>query len=143
MLYPDVSLEQLNQYVKEFGPLCHPELDEHCAFFVDEGLFVPVKTAVLGHSLIGSEISGALINWAKWGGHGGRVTGAQGEYVLDDTMLRVPDVAYVPRDAARELPEAQLWTRGGEPFAPTFVVEIDTLAGQHSNFDALDHNLTV
>ncbi|GLD98812.1 hypothetical protein PINS_up007530 [Pythium insidiosum] len=96
---------------------------------------------VFGRSEIGPFISREVLNWVAWSGHGGRVTNAQGEYVLDDTTLRVPDVAYVPRDDTRQLDEAQRWTRGEEPFAPTFVMEIDTLTGPHSKFDALDHKM--
>lgn len=69
------------------------------------------------------------------------MTNAQGEYVLDGTALRVPYVAYVPRGEARQLTETQRWTRGGEPFVPTLVVEIDTLTGPYSKLDALDHKM--
>ncbi|GMF23498.1 unnamed protein product [Phytophthora lilii] len=139
--YAGVSLEQLNQHVKKIGPLVHPTLGEQPGFFVDEGRFVPFRMVVFGRSVIGPYICKALLQWAAWSGHGGRVTDAQGEYVLDGTTLRVPDVAYVPRDDARQLTEAQRWTRGGVPFAPTFVVEIDTLTGPHSKLDALDHKM--
>ena len=61
--------------------------------------------------------------------------------MLDGTTLRVPDVAYVPRIDARQLTEAQRWTHRGEPFAPTFVVEINTLTGSHSKLDALDDKM--
>ncbi|KAL7692018.1 putative restriction endonuclease type II, Zinc finger C2H2-type [Plasmopara halstedii] len=122
--YAGVSLEQLNQHVKKIGPLVHPTLGEQPA-----------------SSVIGPYISHVLLQWAAWSGHGGRVTDAQGEYVLDGTTLRVPDVAYVPRGDARQLTEAQRWTRGGEPFAPTFVVEIDTLTGPHSKLGALDRKM--
>ncbi|ETI32881.1 hypothetical protein F443_20383 [Phytophthora nicotianae P1569] len=141
--YAGVSLEQLNQHVKKIGPLVHPTLGEQPCFFVDEGRFVPFRMVVFGRSVIGPYICKVLLNWAAWSGHGGRVTNAQGEYVLDDTTLRVPDVAYVPRDDARQLNEAQGWTRGGEPFAPTLVVEIDTLTGPHSKLDALDHKMRI
>ncbi|KAH7471092.1 uncharacterized protein KRP23_10376 [Phytophthora ramorum] len=139
--YAGVSLEQLNQHVKKFGPLVHPILGEQPGFFVDEGRFIPFRMVVFGRSVIGPCICKALLNWAAWSGHGGRVTNALDEYVLDGTTLRVPDVAYVPRDDARQLTEAQRWTRGGEPFAPTFVVEIDTLTGSHSKLGALDHKM--
>ncbi|ETO58879.1 hypothetical protein F444_22744 [Phytophthora nicotianae P1976] len=139
--YAGVSLEQLNQHVKKIGPLVHPTLGEQPGFFVDEGRFVPFRMVVFGRSVIGPYICRALLNWAAWSGHGGRVTDAQGEYVLDGTTLRVPDVAYVPRDDARQLTEAQRWTRGGEHYAPTFVVEIDTLTGPHSKLGALDHKM--
>ncbi|KAE8893625.1 hypothetical protein PF003_g22272 [Phytophthora fragariae] len=137
--YAGVSLEQLNQHVQKHGPLVHPTLGEQPGFFVDEGRFIPFRMVVLGRGEIAPFICHALLQWA-WSGHGGRVTDA-GDYVLDGTTLRVPDVAYVPRADARQLTEAQRWTRGGEPFAPTFVVEIDTLTGPHSKFDALDHKM--
>ncbi|KAF1321882.1 hypothetical protein FI667_g11635, partial [Globisporangium splendens] len=34
-----------------------------------------------------------------------------------------------------------MWTYGGEPFAPTFVVEIDNLSGQGSQCSALDREM--
>ncbi|KAE8893766.1 hypothetical protein PF003_g22296 [Phytophthora fragariae] len=138
--YAGVSLEQLNQHVQKLGPLVHPTLGEQPGFFVDEGRFIPFRTVVFGRCVIAPHICKALLNWAGWSGHGGRVTDA-GDYVLDGTTLRVPDVAYVPRDEARQLTEAQQWTRGGEPFAPTFVVEIDTLTGPDSKLDALDDKM--
>ncbi|KAG1693800.1 hypothetical protein DVH05_022904 [Phytophthora capsici] len=137
--YAGVSLKQLNQHVKKVGPLVHPTLGEQPGFFIDEDRFVPFRMVVFGRGVIGPYISKALLSWT-WSGHGGRVTDA-GEYVLDDTTLRVPDVAYEPRVDARQLTEAQRWTRGGEPFAPTFVVEIDTLTGPRSKLDALDHKM--
>ncbi|KAL4111414.1 hypothetical protein PRIC1_003094 [Phytophthora ramorum] len=139
--YAGVSLEQLNQHVKKFGPLVHPILGEQPGFFVDEGRFIPFRMVVFGRSVIEPYLCKALLEWAAWSGHGGRVTNALDEYVLDGTTLRVPDVAYVPRDDARQLTEAQRWTRGGEPFAPTFVMEIDTLTGPHSKLGALDHKM--
>ncbi|KAG1712266.1 hypothetical protein DVH05_000016 [Phytophthora capsici] len=96
---------------------------------------------VFGRCVIGPQICCALLQWAKWSGHGGRVTSASGEYVMDGTTIRVPAVAYEPRNDARQLTEAQRWTRDGEPFAPTFVVEIDILTGPQSNFGALDHKM--
>ncbi|KAJ8574995.1 hypothetical protein ON010_g4217 [Phytophthora cinnamomi] len=92
--YAGVTLEQLNQHVKKHGPLVHPTLGEQPGFFVDEGRFVPFRMVVFGRSVIGPEIITVLKEWAKWSGHGGRVT-------------------------MRKLTEAQRWTRGGEPFAPT------------------------
>lgn len=138
--YAGVSLEQLNQHVKEIGPLVHPTLGEQPAFFIDEGRFIPFRMVVSGRGEIGPYICKELLQWATWSGHGGRVRDA-GDYVMDGTTLRVPDVAYEPRGDARQLTEAQRWTRGGQPFAPTFVVEIDTLTGPHSRLGALDHKM--
>ncbi|KAE9354132.1 hypothetical protein PR003_g3518 [Phytophthora rubi] len=138
--YAGASLEQLNQHVQKLGPLVHPTLGEQPGFFVDEGRFIPFRTVVFGRCVIAPHICKALLNWVAWSGRGGRVTDA-GDYVLDGTTLRVPDVVYVPRDEARQLTEAQRWTRNEEPFAPTFVVEIDTLTGPDSKLDALDQKM--
>ncbi|KAE9349358.1 hypothetical protein PF008_g6944 [Phytophthora fragariae] len=138
--HEDMLARLLNQHVQKLGPLVHPTLGEQPGFFVDEGRFIPFRTVVFGRCVIAPHICKALLNWAGWSGHGGRVTDA-GDYVLDGTTLRVPDVVYVPRDEARQLTEAQQWTRGGEPFAPTFVVEIDTLTGPDSKLDALDDKM--
>ncbi|KAG6587372.1 uncharacterized protein IUM83_02993 [Phytophthora cinnamomi] len=72
--YAGVTLEQLNQHVKKHGPLVHPTLGEQPGFFVDEGRFVPFRMVVFGRSVIGPEIITVLKEWAKWSGHGGRVT---------------------------------------------------------------------
>ncbi|KAF1794344.1 hypothetical protein GQ600_13983 [Phytophthora cactorum] len=38
----------------------------------------------------------------------------------------MPDVAYTPRDTDRRLSTESTWTYRGEPFVPTFVVEIES-----------------
>lgn len=53
----------------------------------------------------------------------------------------MPDVVYAPHEAIRELSDEQRWTRHGEPSAPVFVVEVDTLEGPNSQLDALDHKM--
>ncbi|DAZ94994.1 TPA: hypothetical protein N0F65_000626 [Lagenidium giganteum] len=70
--YPGVSVEQVNEYVKELGPLVHPVVGEQPGFFVDEGRFIPFRMVVPGRGMIGLEIRTALKEWAKWSGHGGR-----------------------------------------------------------------------
>ncbi|EGZ17090.1 hypothetical protein PHYSODRAFT_314582 [Phytophthora sojae] len=135
-----VSLEQLNRHVMTHGPLVHPVLGDLPGFFVDDGRFIPFRMAVPGRSVIRPQIITLLIQWVKWGVHGGRVS-AQGKYFLDGTLLRAPDVAYTPRPDTRQATDSPEWTLGGAPFAPTFVVEIDTLAGPHSGLEALDDKL--
>ncbi|GMF40212.1 unnamed protein product [Phytophthora fragariaefolia] len=57
----------------------------------------------------------------------------EGEYVINGSLLKTPGVAYTPLGDARQLAEAQRWTRGGKPFAPTFVVEIEHTATTQIN----------
>ncbi|KAI9988801.1 hypothetical protein PInf_022385 [Phytophthora infestans] len=54
------------------------------------------------------------------------------------TLVRMPDVAYTPRDDDRNLTREQMWTYRGDPYVPTFVVEIDELSGRGSKLSALD-----
>ena len=53
----------------------------------------------------------------------------------------MPDVAYTPRDADRYLSAQQTWAYRGEPFVPSFVVEIDKLAGRGYQHRALDRKM--
>ncbi|CEG49810.1 Zinc finger C2H2-type/integrase DNA-binding domain [Plasmopara halstedii] len=75
--YAGVGLEQLNHYVKKFGPLVNPVFGEQPAFFIDE-----------------------------WTRNGGRVTTSQGTYILEQLpggpKVRLPDVAYTPRGSQRQ-----------------------------------------
>jgi hypothetical protein len=51
----------------------------------------------MGRSMIEPEIYRAIGNKIRWKGHGvtrGRVTNAQGGYMIDNTLLRILDVAY-------------------------------------------------
>ncbi|EGZ29174.1 hypothetical protein PHYSODRAFT_322716 [Phytophthora sojae] len=135
--YLGVSLEQMNEHVKHHGPITHPNLGEQRGFFLDEGRFVPFRLDVYGRCVVRPYICHKLLEWSGWNG---RVMNALGNVVLDGTTLRVPDVAYVPRNRLHTNQPTE-WTRDGEPFAPTFVVEIDTLAGPNSNLRALDHKM--
>ncbi|KAG6959721.1 hypothetical protein JG687_00008612 [Phytophthora cactorum] len=53
----------------------------------------------------------------------------------------MPDVAYTPRDTDRGLSNESTWMYRGEPFVPTFVVEIDKLSGRGSQYSALDRKM--
>jgi Uma2 family endonuclease len=88
-----------------------------------------------------SKIVALLDRWIDWNPRiGGRATCSQGAFNIGENV-RMPDVAYTPRDTDRNLFQDQIWTYHGEPFAPTFVVEVDTLSGQHSQLDALDYKM--
>jgi len=127
-------LKQLNQYVEKHGPLSNPIFGEQPAFFTDEGHFIPYRMVSYGNQKVAAKIASLLDEWARWSGHGGRVTTSQGASILEQRprkpTVQMPDVTYIPRDADRNLLAQQTWTYRGKPFVPTFVVEIDKLAGQ-------------
>ncbi|DAZ96624.1 TPA: hypothetical protein N0F65_000190 [Lagenidium giganteum] len=137
--YTGVTLEERDRYVMQHGPIVNPVIGEQPAFFIDEGHFTPYRIVVYGSEAIAFEIAGQLRDWIQTNGgtrkkRGGRGTTSQGAYILDrrsgKPLVRMPDVAYVPRDVYRSLNHRQEWSYGGEPFAPTFVVEIAQLSGR-------------
>ncbi|KAJ3325319.1 N-acetyl-glucosamine-6-phosphate deacetylase [Boothiomyces sp. JEL0866] len=72
----------------------------------------------------------------------GRGTTSQGSFILGENRDgRMPDVAYTPRNVDRNFNQLQRWTYQGEPFAPTFVVEIDTLTGSSSQRSRLHRKM--
>ncbi|KAE9019690.1 hypothetical protein PR003_g13264 [Phytophthora rubi] len=138
--YPGVELEQLNLHVKKLGPLANPVFGEQPAFFVDEGRYIPYRMVVYGNEKVAAKIGRVLDEWATWSGKGGRVTTSQGAFIFG-IDVRMPDVAYTPRDTDRDLSTESTWTYRGDPFVPTFVVEIDKLSGRGSQRSALDRKM--
>ncbi|KAG3108522.1 hypothetical protein PI124_g11962 [Phytophthora idaei] len=87
-------------------------------------------------------------NWMDWSGIGKRSTIllSRGAYIFDErtgkpTTVRTPDVTYIPRRASRNPKDLELWQYGQEPYAPSFLVEIDYLSGEESQFVALDQKM--
>ncbi|EEY60099.1 uncharacterized protein PITG_12409 [Phytophthora infestans T30-4] len=140
--YPGVELEQLNNHAKKLGPLVNPVFGEQAAFFIDEGRFCPYRMVVYGNMKVAAKIARVMDTWATWSGEGGRVTTSQGAFILEQRPgkpnVRMPDVAYTPRDDDRNLTREQMWTYRGDPYVPTFVIEIDELSGRGSKLSALD-----
>lgn len=143
--YPGVTLDELNQYVKDHGPLVNPVFGQQPAFFIDAGHFTPYRMVVYGNEKVAAKITRVLDVWTTWSRQGGRVTTSQGAFVLDrrtaKPTIRLPDVAYTPRQVDRNLVENQVWTYRGDPFVPSFVVEIDKLKGRNSQRKALDRKM--
>ncbi|KAK1946510.1 hypothetical protein P3T76_002063 [Phytophthora citrophthora] len=143
--YPGVELKQLNHHMLKLGPLVNPVFGEQPAFFIDEGYFIPYRMVVYGKEKVAAKITRLLDDWATWSGEGGRVTTAQGAFVLEQRArkptVRMPDVAYTPRDEDRNLAREQVWTYRGDPFTPSFVVEIDNLSGEGSQRSALNRKM--
>ncbi|KAG2524929.1 hypothetical protein JM18_005128 [Phytophthora kernoviae] len=140
--YPGVELKQLNDRVQEIGPLVNPVFGEQFAFFIDDDddRFFPCRMVTYGHAKVAAKIAALLGNWAKWSGKGGRAATSQGTFVFG-TDVRIPDISYTSCSTHRGLSTGSTWTYRGEPYAPTFVVEIDELSGQGSQRSALDRKM--
>ncbi|KAF4039293.1 putative restriction endonuclease [Phytophthora infestans] len=119
--YPGVELKQLNKHAKKLGPLVNPVFGEQPAFFIDEGHFCPYRMVVYGNMKVAAKIDRVLDTWATWSGEGGRVTTSQGVFILEQ------------RPGG-----PNMWTYRGDPYVPTFVVEIDKLSNEGSQLSALD-----
>ncbi|KAE9044575.1 hypothetical protein PR003_g1943 [Phytophthora rubi] len=138
--YPGVKLKQLNNHVKKLGPLVNPVFGEQPAFFIDEGRFIPYRMTVYGNEKVAFKIAVELGKWIDTTGQGGSGTTSHGAFIFDSD-IRMPDVAYTLRDTDRGLSTESTWTYRGEPFVPTFVVEIDKLSGRGSQRSALDRKM--
>ncbi|KAG1708647.1 hypothetical protein DVH05_022276 [Phytophthora capsici] len=138
--YPGVELKKLNLRVKKIGPLVNPVFGEQLAFFIDEGRFIPYRMVNYGNEKVAAKISRVLDLWATCSGQGGHAIISRGAFVFG-TDVRMPDIAYMPRDTDRGLSPESTWTYHGEPFVPTFVVEIDKLYGRGSQRKNLDRKM--
>ncbi|DBA03385.1 TPA: hypothetical protein N0F65_004662, partial [Lagenidium giganteum] len=124
--YPGVPLEELNR-------------GEQPGLFIDEGHFTPYRMVVYGREAVAFEIATQLGIWIRT--NGGRYITRKRETGRGKLLVRMPDVAYGPRRVHRSLNHRQVWSYGGEPFAPTFVVEIVQLSGRTDYFVKLDNKM--
>ncbi|TMW57189.1 hypothetical protein Poli38472_003114 [Pythium oligandrum] len=134
--YPSVSLSQLFDYIETHGPIVHPVLGEMSRFLSYEREFLPLPTDVPGRHEVVAQIHKDLSNWRKYQRIRGYIVLEQCGKTMDETIVRMPNVSFLPTDDARGL--QNIWMCDGDPFAPTFVVEVNTLRGPNSQFDALD-----
>lgn len=139
--YPGIQLKQLNSYAKKHGPLANPVFGEQPAFFIDESRYIPFRMVNYGNAKVACKIAACLLNWSECSGDGGMAITSQEAFIFD-TTIRMPDVAYTSRNKdQQQLTAKSCWTYAGEPFVPTFVVEIDKLSGQGSQRRALDQKM--
>ncbi|GMF66646.1 unnamed protein product [Phytophthora fragariaefolia] len=143
--YPGVSVEVLNEYLAEHGPLMNPVFGKLFAFWINEDYFIPGRDVVPGCCELAPAIATQVSNWAKWSGNKGTIMTSRGAYLYDErtsipTSVRMPDVTYIPRHSRRNIKSSQLRTHWGS-YAPVFVVEIDRLSGDDSQLEALDHKM--
>ncbi|KAG6972608.1 hypothetical protein JG688_00003902 [Phytophthora aleatoria] len=146
--YPGVSEEDLKKYIKKHGPLVNPVFGEVHGYWVDDDYFTPYRNVVPGCCELAPKLAALVGNWMDWSGIGKRSTIllSRGAYIFDErtgkpTTVRTPDVTYIPRRASRNPKDLELWQYGQEPYAPSFLVEIDYLSGEESQFVALDQKM--
>ncbi|KAG2857106.1 hypothetical protein PC113_g10990 [Phytophthora cactorum] len=146
--YPGVSEEDLKKYIKKHGPLVNPVFGEVHGYWVDDDYFTPYRNVVPGCCELAPKLAALVGNWMDWSGIGKRSTIllSRGAYIFDErtgkpTTVRTPDVTYISRRASRNPKDLELWQYGQEPYAPSFLVEIDYLSGEESQFVALDQKM--
>jgi Uma2 family endonuclease len=145
--YPGVTVEELNTHVHQHGPLQNAAFGEMHGFWVDDGYLTPYRNVVPGCCELAPAIAMVVRNWDRHDGRNGSLLFSRGAYIFDErtgkpTTVRTPNVTYIPRRARRPNVEGcELWQYGGEPYAPSFVAEIDYLSGENSQLDALDSKM--
>ncbi|KAG1698588.1 hypothetical protein DVH05_014455 [Phytophthora capsici] len=144
MDYPGVELDKLNRHVKTLYPFENPAFGEQPAFFIDQDNYTPYRTVVDGTCEVAPRIGSLVDQWASWTDKRGTVALSSGAFVMNHLLefsVRWPDVTYTPRKDDRKLAMNQVWIYRGEPFVPTFVVEIEKLSGEGSRLSFLDNKM--
>ncbi|CAG8629427.1 9183_t:CDS:2, partial [Paraglomus occultum] len=105
------------------------------------GKLVPMPQATHCMEVTVGEIVRQLGNWNIQTRQNGDVKTAQGGFdfsVGGQRTIRAPDVSFTPKAISRQLTELQRWTFQGQPFTPTFVVEVGDSQSSTSAFRELD-----
>lgn len=85
-----------------------------------EGEIVEMGTSSQKHSILGAWLVFMLLLHIKTSKLGGRVSGADGTYRLDEDNTKTPDVSYIKATSAAKVPPGSVYC----PFAPDFAIEI-------------------
>lgn len=94
--------------------------DDGNRYELHNGEIVEVGTSSQKHTVLGVWFVSMLYFFVKSHKLGGRVTGADGTYKLNELNIRVPDAAYVSKEKVATLPRGTVYC----PFAPDLAVEI-------------------
>ncbi|CAG8731883.1 1971_t:CDS:1, partial [Dentiscutata heterogama] len=108
--------------------------------FDEKGKLVPMPQATHWMEVTVATIVGQLDRWNIQTRQNGDIKTAQGGFnfnVEGQRTIRAPDVSFTPKTISRQLTQSQGWTQG-QPFTPTFVVEVGDTEGR-SKFEELDH----
>jgi len=128
--YTFEQFEELNDWLKtnelviDEEPINHFELDS-------KGRLIPMPQTPYGKELAVEEIARQLGNWNIQTRQNGGVTTSQGGFNISTTggrTIRAPDIAFTPRGTHDSLDAEQLRTFQGQPFHPTFVVEVEDVS---------------
>jgi Uma2 family endonuclease len=94
----------------------------------ENGRLIPITQAPIAHEAVVHEISRQLGNWNVESCQNGVVTTSQGAFNFGNTngqkKIIAPHVAFTAKNTYDSLNDKQLWTLRGQPFTPTFVVEV-------------------
>ncbi|CAG8438676.1 14055_t:CDS:2 [Acaulospora colombiana] len=105
------------------------------------GKLVPMPQATHCMEVTISTIVGELYIWNTQTRQNGDIKTSQGGFnfsVGGQRTIRAPDVSFTPKAVSRQLTELQRWTFQGQPFTPTFVVEVGDTQSSTSAFRELD-----
>jgi Uma2 family endonuclease len=101
-------------------PVSHFERDS-------KGHLIPMPQTPILREVVAGEILRQLANWNIQTRQNGAPTSSQGGFNFGEG-IRAPDVAFTPREVYRALDKDQLLTFHGDPFSPTFVVEVENVS---------------
>ncbi|CAG8563517.1 11303_t:CDS:2, partial [Acaulospora colombiana] len=105
------------------------------------GKLVPMPQATHCMEVTIGEIVRQLGNWNIQTRQNGDIKTAQGGFdfsVGNQRTIRAPDVSFTPKAVSRQLTELQRWAFQGQPFTPTFVVEVGDTQSSTSALGELD-----
>ncbi|CAG8627474.1 4212_t:CDS:2 [Paraglomus occultum] len=144
-IYTFKQFELLNDWLKtnelliDNTPINHFELDK-------KGRLIPMlQTPIFKEATVGN-IYGQLDRWNVQTRQNGVPTCSQGGFNLSTTggrTIRAPDVAFTPSETYRNLTHQQLMTFQGQPFHPTFVVEVEDVSADSKLEELKDKFKTV
>ena len=100
-------------------PISHFELDS-------KKHLIPMPQTPIEKEAAVMEIARQLANWNIQSRQNGVCTLSQGGFNFNGAIL-APDVAFTPKEVYRALDEKQRRTFQGDPFSPTFAVEVEDL----------------
>ncbi|KAL1922243.1 uncharacterized protein VTP21DRAFT_9782 [Calcarisporiella thermophila] len=128
-IYTVREFEAINDWLKTHHlgisdiPIIHFELDS-------SGKLIPVSQTPVYIEGAVAEIGRQLGNWNIHSKQNGAITASQGGFNLTTAggrTIRAPDIAFIPKETYRALTQEQLLSFQGQPFSPTFVVEVEDL----------------
>ncbi|KAF9414093.1 hypothetical protein BGZ76_004923 [Entomortierella beljakovae] len=114
--------------------------------FTLEGKLIPVSMFPFRKAAVVSEIIRQINNWNTQSRRKGVVTGSTSAYNFSTTGgkdMRTPTAAFLPKKIYRSLNEQQLETLDGDPFYPTFVVEVQNVSSESKLQELTDKFMNV